>query len=214
MSVYRDEDILAYCESVSTTPSATAERLEAETRAKVEMSGMLSGSMEGSLLGLLTRISGAKRVLEFGTYTGYSALVFAENLPADGTIHTIDINPDTVAFGLAIAKESPHGAKIHSHIGNGLEIAKELPGLFDIVFIDADKTNYLNYFKLGAEKLAPGGLIILDNALWGGSVLDDKDDSPAAVALRQMNSYLKASGAFHKTLVPIRDGVFIATKIG
>lgn len=213
MSLYRDEDILAYCEAVSTTPSATAQQLEAETRAKVEMSRMLSGSMEGSLLGLLTRIAGAKRVLEFGTYTGYSALVFAENLPVDGEVHTIDINPETVEFGLAIAKQSPHAKKIHSHIGNGLEIATALTGLFDIVFIDADKENYLNYFKIGAQKLAPGGTIILDNALWSGTVLDDTDGSPSAVAMREMNDYLKNSSEFHKTLVPIRDGVFIATKV-
>lgn len=212
MTVYRDEEILDYCQAMSTAPSATADKLETATRTAVERSGMLSGQMEGSLLGLLTRISKAKRVLEFGTYTGYSALIFAENLPEGGEVHTIDINADTVNFGLNIAKESPHFSKIHSHIGNGLEIAQGLPGSFDIVFIDADKENYLNYFKLGCEKLSSGGMIILDNALWGGSALDESDTSSSAVGIREVNAYLRDREDFHKTLVPIRDGVFVAAK--
>lgn len=208
---YRDEEILDYCTSVSTSPSAVAESLEQQTRAKVEMSGMLSGKMEGSLLGLLTRISGAKRVLEFGTYTGYSALVFAENLPEDGEVHTIDINEETVSFGMNIIKESEHSKKIHCHFGNGLEIAKDLDGQFDIVFIDADKTNYLNYFKLGCEKLSERGMVILDNALWNGSVLSEDDQSPSAVAIREVNRHVAADDSLHKTLIPIRDGVFVVT---
>lgn len=212
MRVYRDEEIIDYCASVSTRPSEVAQRLEERTRSEVEHSRMLSGGLEGSLLGLLTRVSRAKRVLEIGTYTGYSALVFAENLPADGEVHTVDFNPETVEFGMAIAKDSPHFHKIHCHFGNGLEVAAKLEGPFDIAFIDADKENYLGYFKIAADKLSPGGMIILDNALWSGKVLDDVDQAPPTIGVREMNRYLAANDDFHKTLIPIRDGVFVATK--
>lgn len=213
LRVYGDKEIIDYSISVSTTPSRVAEKIEKQTQENIPMSVMLSGKMEGSLLGLLTRVSNAKRVLEFGTYTAYSTLVFAENLPDDGEVHTIDINKATVDFGLKIAAESKHFSKIVSHIGEGVKIAAEIEGNFDIVFIDADKENYLNYFKLGAQKLNPGGLIILDNALWSGKVLDEKDLSPETSAIKEVNHYLANNEEFYKTLIPVRDGVFIAQKL-
>jgi caffeoyl-CoA O-methyltransferase len=206
------EEISKYSIDKSTVPSATAHKLELATKESVDMSMMLCGQLEGSVLGLITRLVGAKRVLEFGTFTGYSALVFAENLPDGGEVHTIDVNPETVNFGLEIIKESEHANKIHSHIGSGLEVANELPGEFDIVFIDADKVNYLNYFKIGAGKLAPGGAIIVDNALWSGQVANEEDQSDSTKAIRELNDYIAQSNSFYGTLLPIRDGIFVAIK--
>lgn len=212
MPQFTQEQVIQYCIDTSSEPSDIASELEKETREKVEMSGMLSGKLEGSLLGLLTRLSKAKRVLEFGTYTGYSALVFAENLPKDGEVHTIDINKETVEFGFNIIKHSEHFHKIHSHIGAAAEIAQSLEGRFDLVFIDADKENYINYLKIAESKLNPGGMVILDNALWGNNVLDDHDQRPSTLGIREVNRYISENETFYKTLLPIRDGVLVAIK--
>jgi len=212
MNLEKYEELVNYSIVKSTTPSKIADQLESETRKKVEMSGMLVGKMEASVLGLIVRLLGAKRVLEFGTFTGYSALVFAENLPEDGEVHSLDINSDTVDFGKKFWKKSDHFSKIHSHIGPALETVNKLEGEFDLIFIDADKENYLNYFKLGLDKLSTGGAIVLDNTLWGGSVIDENDNLSSTKAIREVNNYIENNKSLYGSLLPIRDGMFVVIK--
>lgn len=201
-----------YCISKSSLPSSYAKEIEKETYQKLEIPQMVSGDFAGSVLGLLARASGAKRVLEFGTFSGYSALVFAQNIPDEGEVHTLDINPDSVAVGKPYWEKAGVSGKIHSHIGPALESVKNISGNFDLVFIDADKENYLNYFKYSLERLNPGGMILLDNCLWGDQVLDPNDKTPATVAIREVNDYIASHEGLYKTLLPVRDGIFVVTK--
>ena len=201
-----------YAIDKSSTPSEIADQLESQTRSDVDMSVMLVGKMEASVLGLITRLTKAKRVLEFGTFTGYSALVFAENLPEGGEIHTLDINSETVEFGKKFWQKSKHHSKIHSHIGPAIETVEKLEGQFDLAFIDADKENYLNYFKIALNRLSPGGAIIVDNTLWDGRVIDKSENSSSTVAIREINEFIRDDDQLYGSLLPIRDGIFVVTK--
>jgi len=166
-----DKKIEDYCISKSNTPSSDCQSIEEYTRANVHGSGMLIGKMEASFIGFLLRSIKAKRVLELGTYTGYSALTMAENLPENGEIITVDINKETVNLALDFWAKSVHGHKITSKLGSGLDIIPTLTGKFDFVFIDADKRNYIEYLKLTVPMLSEKGIIVIDHVLWGGQVL-------------------------------------------
>jgi caffeoyl-CoA O-methyltransferase len=161
-----DKKIEDYCIAKSNLPSADCDRIEKYTRANVHGAGMLIGKMEASFLGFLLRSVDAKRVLELGTFTGYSALAMAENLPPGGEVITVDINEETVKLAKDFWKQSPHGHKIKSMMGSGLDIIPTLKGKFDLVFIDADKKNYIDYLKLTVPMLTHNGIIVIDNTLW------------------------------------------------
>ncbi len=213
-----DKKIEQYCLSKSHLPSSDCRRIEEYTRANVHGAQMLIGPLEASLLGFLLKSVNAKRVLELGTFTGYSALTMAEHLPSDGEIITIDINQETVALAQKFWNESDNGQKIKSHLGSGLEIIPTLKGSFDLVFIDADKRNYIEYLILTLPLLSPNGIIVIDNVLWSGKVLPDADLDQSVhydrntEYIRAVNDFIAESKDLYGTLLPIRDGMFLVRK--
>lgn len=204
-------EIEEYCVNHSSQPSAVAKELMQFTRAGVHGSNMLIGEMEGSVLKVLIKLGGVKRILELGTYTGYSALIMAEALPSDGKIITIDLNPETSKIAREFWDKSEHGKKIEQILKPGLEALATLDGEFDLIFIDADKNNYSNYLKWALAHLSERGLIVVDNTLWSGKVLtpglDKQTDS-----IREHNQLAATLEGYTRTLLPIRDGMFLIQK--
>lgn len=208
-----DKQIERYCIEHSSVPSKYCQRLYEDTLANVPMAVMLTGPMEASLLGFLIRSVGARRVLEIGTYTGYSALSMAEALPDDGELITLDINPESVAVGKKYWEQSPHGIKIESLIGPALEILPSLSGVFDFIFVDADKQNYPNYLEDCLERLSPQGILAFDNTLWSGKVLDRLTQDIETKAIQRVNQLVVLNPNLKCTLLPIRDGILLIQKI-
>ena len=213
-----DKKIEDYCISKSNLPSKDCLSIEEYTKANVSGARMLIGRMEASFIGFLLRSIKAKRVLELGTFTGYSALAMAEQLPQDGELITVDINHETVALAKDFWEKSVHGHKIKSVIGSGLEIIPTLAGKFDFVFIDADKRNYIDYLKLTVPLLSENGMIVIDNVLWSGKVLPDfvldenSHNDRNTEFIREVNNYISESSDLYGTLMPIRDGMFLVQK--
>lgn len=214
-----DKKIEEYCISKSTLPSTDCDRIEEYTRANVHGAQMLIGKMEASFIGFLLRSIEAKRILELGTYTGYSALTMAENLPSDGEIFTVDINESTVKLAREFWSRSLHGYKIKSLLGSGLDVIPTLQVPFDFIFIDADKRNYIEYLKLTLPMLSPRGMIVIDNVLWDGKVLPEADlditthHDRNTEFIRKVNDYIAADSTLYGTLLPIRDGMFLVKKL-
>ena len=214
-----DKLIEDYCVSKSNIPSSDCEVIESYTRSHVHGSNMLIGKMEASFLGFLLRTINAKRVLELGTYTGYSALTMAENIADDGEIITVDINPDTVSLAKDFWAKSHHGKKIRSLIGSALEVIPTLDGEFDLVFIDADKRHYLDYLKMALTRLSSNGIVVIDNVLWSGRVVYDSETSGSQLHdrntefIKAVNDYVASDKTLYGTLLPIRDGMFLIRKI-
>lgn len=190
------------------------QQLTRETYQKILQPIMLSGPYQGRVLSMISKLIHPKHVLELGTFTGYSTLCLAEGLRKDGTIHTIDINEELENFQRKYFDRSGFGEQIIQHIGNALDIIPKLNTSFDLVFIDADKPNYSNYFHLIIEKLNPGGIILSDNVLWHGKVvekLNPKDTSTKAVL--DYNLLLKNDKRVETVMLPIRDGLTISRKV-
>ena len=197
-----------YAQSHSTPPDDLLARLYAETHENLAAPQMLTGPLEGRFLEMLVWVSGARRVLEIGTYSGYSALSMAAALPPDGELITCDVWEEANEVARRYAAESPHGEKIDFRLGPALETIATLEGPFDLVFIDADKTNYANYFHATLPLLSERGLIVFDNTLWSGRVLPGGDDGSAETkALRELNEGLASDPRGVVVLLPIRDGV-------
>lgn len=213
-----DKKIEDYCIAKSNLPSEDCNRVEEYTRANVHGAQMLIGKMEASFMGFLLRSIEARRVLELGTFTGYSALAMAENLPENGEVITVDVNRETVALALDFWKQSKHGHKIKSLLGSGLEIIPTLSGQFDFVFIDADKKNYIEYLKLTVPMLSPKGIIVLDNTLWSGRVVPDSENEGHKLIdantefIRLVNDYISSNPELYGTLLPVRDGMFLVRR--
>jgi caffeoyl-CoA O-methyltransferase len=150
-------------------------------------------------------------VLEIGTYTGYSALCMAENIPKSGIVYTLDINEGTTELAKSFWAKSPNGKKIKSLVGPAKETLPKIKGKFDFIFIDADKPNYLDYFKISLKMLTKGGIIAVDNVLWSGKVLDPQDNQTNAICA--LNDFISQKKGFFKTMLPIRDGIFLVGKI-
>ena len=182
------------------------EELRQATYNSAPDAAMLSDRMIGTLLQALIRVSGAKRVMEIGTFTGFSALMMAHALPDDGALITCDIEPRPLAREF-LAK-SPHGKKIDLRVGPALDTLQTLEGPFDLVFIDADKTNYLNYYKKCIDLISSNGVIAVDNTLWSGKVLDPKDESDKAIA--ELNDYVTKDPRVTNVLLTLRDGLMLA----
>ncbi|MDD7886667.1 O-methyltransferase [Flavivirga sp. 57AJ16] len=190
------------------------QQLSRETYQKILQPRMLSGHYQGRLLSLISKLINPKNILEIGTYTGYSALCLAEGIQASGVLHTIDINEELTDFQRKYFNKSNYGNQIFQHTGNALEIIPSLDIAFDLVFIDADKENYPNYFNSVIDKLNPGGIILSDNVLWSGKVLEDlKPDDTATKALIEYNILLKNDDRVETVVLPIRDGLTISRKI-
>ena len=185
--------------------------LEKETYQKVLQPRMLSGSLQGRLLSLFSNIIRPKTVLEIGTYTGYSTICLAEGLPKNGKIHTIDNNEELVTIQNKFFKKSGFEKKIFFYLGNAVEIIPKLKGPFELVFIDADKINYEKYFDFVIPKMSKGGLIISDNVMWSGKVLDEFDSmDESTVALKKYNKKLKNDPRVKTTILPFRDGLSLS----
>ncbi|AXT58321.1 O-methyltransferase [Aquimarina sp. MMG015] len=187
------------------------EQLTRETYQKILQPRMLSGPYQGRVLSILSKLINPKNILEIGTYTGYSALCIAEGMRKDGELHTIDINEELEDFQRKYFDLSPYGNQIHQHIGNATEIIPNLAMKFDLVFIDADKPNYPTYFDLIIDKMNPGGVILSDNVLWSGKVIEDiKKDDLSTKALLAYNKMLVDDNRIETVLLPIRDGLTIS----
>jgi caffeoyl-CoA O-methyltransferase len=203
------DEIDAYANDHSTPESALCRELAEETRAKSTQSQMMIGNTEGLFLRTLVRAAGAKRVLEIGTFTGYSALAMAGGLPDDGTLITCDIDPEATAIARSFWARSPDGNKIELRLGPALDTIKGLDGPFDVVFIDADKGGYIDYWEAIVPIVRKGGLIAADNVLWSGRVLDPQE--PDDRALAAFNRHVAADDRVEQVMLPVRDGITIAT---
>lgn len=183
-------------------------RLNKETHQKILQPRMLSGHFQGRVLSMLSKIMHPKHILEIGTYTGYAALCLAEGLAENGTLDTIDNNEELVDFQRKYFDQSSWGKQIHQHLGNALEIIPTLNKKFDLVFIDADKENYINYFHMIVPMMNKGGVILSDNVLWSGKVLEEvKANDKSTKVLLEYNELLKNDPRVETVLLPIRDGL-------
>ena len=189
------------------------QQLSRETHQKILQPRMLSGHYQGRLLSIISKLVKPLYILEIGTYTGYSALCLAEGLQKNGELHTIDVNEELVDFQRKYFDKSGFGNQIHQHLGDALDIIPQLTAKFDIVFIDADKENYSNYFHLVIDKLNPGGIILSDNVLWSGKVIEPlRKDDTSTEALIIYNKLLKDDDRVETVLLPIRDGLTLSRK--
>lgn len=207
------EDLDNYIVAHSESEPELLQQLTRETYQKVLQPIMLSGPYQGRVLSMISKLINPKSILELGTFTGYSTLCLAEGLQPEGKLHTIDINEELSAFQRKYFEKSCYGHQIIQHTGNALEIIPELNESFDLVFIDADKPNYCNYFHLIINKLNTGGIILSDNVLWHGKVvepLNEKDKSTKAVL--EYNTLLKNDNRIETVVLPIRDGLTISRK--
>ncbi|MGJ8592164.1 MAG: O-methyltransferase [Aquaticitalea sp.] len=189
------------------------QRLSRETYQKILQPRMLSGHYQGRVLSMISKLVQPKNILEIGTYTGYSAICLAEGMQKDGELHTIDINEELADFQRSYFEASGNSQQIFQHIGDALEIIPDLDISFDLVFIDADKENYVNYFHLIIDKIKSGGIILSDNVLWSGKVIEplEKDDI-STKAILEYNQLLKTDSRIETVLLPIRDGLTISRK--
>jgi caffeoyl-CoA O-methyltransferase len=197
----------AYAEEHTSPDGELFERLAAETREKTTVPQMMVGRVEGQTLALLVRQSGARRVLELGTFTGYSSISMALALPPDGRVVTCDVNDETTAIARRYAEEAGVVDKIEYRLGPGLETIAELQGPFDLVFIDADKNNYVNYYEATLPLLAPNGLIVADNTLWSGDVADPQNNDESTQHIREFNDHVQGDDRVENVLLTVRDGM-------
>lgn len=201
------EGIEEYAAAHTTPPPPWLVALAAETERDNPMAMMMVGALEGRFLELLVFALGARRVLEIGTFTGYSSLSMAAGLPDGGRIVTCDVDPAALAVARRHIAASPYADRIEVREGPALETIAGLEGPFDFVFVDADKTNYLNYYEAVLPKLAKRGLIAVDNTLWSGAVLDESDTSESTEAIRAFNDHVRADPRVVCVQLTVRDGV-------
>lgn len=208
------KEIEAYAENFTRLEGEVLAELNRETYAKVMTPRMLSGHLQGQVLRMFSQMIKPQNILEIGTYTGYSALCMVDGLQQDGKLITIDVNAELQEIMLRYFEKAGQADKIDSRIGNALEIVPTLTQKFDLVFIDADKENYSNYFDLVFDKLNVGGYIIADNVLWSGKVLeDDANLDKDTIALKNFAKKVKANPRVENVMMPIRDGLLIARKL-
>jgi caffeoyl-CoA O-methyltransferase len=205
-----DEDIERYVYDHTDDEGELLSRLQKETYDSLEYPQMVSGRSVGRFLKLQAQLLGARRILEVGTFSGYSALSMAEGLPEDGRLFTCDEDPAAIAVASRYFAESPHGRKITLLEGNALDSIAGLNEIFDMAFIDADKANYLNYFNAILPIMRSGGLIVADNVLWSGRVLDPKDESDHAI--HQFNEAVYLDDRVESVMLPVRDGLYCLRK--
>ena len=204
-----DDYIVAHSES----EPELLQQLTRETYQKILQPIMLSGPYQGRVLSMISKLVNPKTILELGTFTGYATLCLAEGLQASGKIDTIDINEELVDFQRKYFDQSKYSSQIYQHLGNAVDIIPKLNTSYDLVFIDADKPNYVTYFHLIIDKLNPGGVIISDNVLWHGKVIEpiqEKDISTKT--LLAYNTLLSEDDRLDTVVLPIRDGLTISRK--
>lgn len=205
-----DPEIEDYAHAHTTPESELVAELIEASRQDLEHIDMLSGRVVGRFLAMMVRTSGAKRVLEVGTFSGFSALSMAEALPADGKLITCEYNERYEKLARSFFEKSEHGHKIELRMGPALETIAELEETFDLVFLDADKINYPNYFEAILPKMKRGGLMIIDNVLWSGAVLDPDDEKSAAID--RLNRMLVVDERVEEVMLTVRDGITLVRK--
>jgi caffeoyl-CoA O-methyltransferase len=202
-----DPSVESYAEQYSTPPTDLFERLAEETRSKTTAPQMMVGQLEGHFLAELVRLSGARRILELGTFTGYSSISMALALPSVGRIVTCDVNEETNAIARRYAEEAGVLDRIDYRLGPALETIAGLKGPFEIVFIDADKTNYVNYYEATMPLLAENGVLLVDNALSNGDVVDSANAREAVQAIHALNERIRDDPRVENVLLTVRDGL-------
>lgn len=206
------QEIIDYAEKVTSDENAVLRELREHCYADFEDRAMLSGFVQGRLLSMFSHMIRPRVVLEIGTYLGYSALCFAEGLADGGKVITLDIQEDTNRVARSFVEKSEFAGRIEFHLGFATDIIPTLNETFDLVFIDADKPNYSNYYDLVFDKVARGGFIIADNVLWSGKVLDDEKDENTQ-ALHDYNQKILADARVENILLPVRDGLMVSRKL-
>ena len=205
------QELENYIEQHSEKEPELLAALNKETYQKVLLPRMLSGHFQGRVLSMLSKLIRPMNILEIGTYTGYSALCLCEGMQENGTLHTIDIKEELVDFQRKHFDKSPWGNQIVQHLGEALDIIPTLDLKFDLVFIDADKENYINYFELIVPKMNKGGIILSDNVLWSGKVLEPLNPKDISTKiLLEYNLLLKNDPRVETVLLPIRDGLTVS----
>lgn len=205
------EELEDYIEKHSQAEPPLLAQLNKETYQKVLLPRMLSGHFQGRVLSMLSKLIRPTTILEIGTYTGYASLCLCEGMQKDGQLHTIDIKEELVDFQRKYFDLSEWGAQIVQHLGEGTAIIPTLDIKFDLVFIDADKENYLNYYELIVPKMNPGGIILSDNVLWSGKVLEPLEPNDLSTKiLLEYNKLLRNDPRVETVLLPIRDGLTVS----
>ena len=207
------EGIDEYAEQHTTPPTELLAALAEETRATLTSPQMLTGTVEGRFLELLVYASGARRVLELGTYSGYSALSMAAGLREGGSIDTCEVDEEHGAVARRYIEQSPYADRIRLHLGPALETIERLEGEFDLVFIDADKENYVNYYEAVLPRLSERGIIVADNTLWSGRVLDGRDDSEGTRAIKAFNEHVRSDSRVVSVMLTVRDGITLIRRV-
>jgi caffeoyl-CoA O-methyltransferase len=202
-----DPPVEEYAEAHSSANGELFERLAAETREKTTAPQMMVGLLEGTFLAFLVRSLGARRVLELGTFTGYSSISMALALPSGGRVITCDVNEETTAIASRYAEEAGVADRIDFRLGPALDTIAGLDGPFDLVFIDADKENYVNYYEATLPLLADTGLMVVDNTLWSGVVADPNNKEATTEAIRALNDRVLADQRVENVLLTVRDGM-------
>jgi caffeoyl-CoA O-methyltransferase len=201
-----DPNVEAYAEANTEPPGELLERLAEETRAKTTLPQMMVGPLEGRFLAFLVGALRARSVLELGTFTGYSSICMASALPDGGRIITLDVNEETTEIARRYATEAGVVDRIDYRVGPASETLAELEGPFDLVFIDADKDGYIDYYEAALPKLADGGLMVADNVLWSGRVAsDDTDDTTRTI--QRFNEHVRADDRVVTVMLTVRDGM-------
>ncbi|NOS90539.1 MAG: O-methyltransferase [Cyclobacteriaceae bacterium] len=206
------ESIDDYCRDHTSSESALLKKINRDTHAEVLMPRMVSGHLQGRFLSLISKMMKPQRILEIGTYTGYSAICLAEGLNPTGKLITIDINEELETRVRGYFKEAGLESQIDYRIGDAAEIIPILNETFDLVFIDADKENYQRYYDLVFDKVATGGFIMADNVLWSGKVVGEKKDKDTR-AIMAFNDFVMNDSRVENMLLPLRDGIMLARKL-
>ena len=207
------EKIAEYLSQNSEKEPEILSKLNQETHQKVLQPRMLSGHIQGRFLSLISKIKSPLHILEIGTYTGYGTLCLAEGLAADGKIFTIDRNEELLKIQNKYFEKSGNRNKIIQLTGNAVDILNDLNQTFDLIFIDADKENYVKYFEIVSEKLNPNGIIISDNVLWSGKVVEKDNNDEETNTLNKFNRILSNDTRFETVILPLRDGISISRLI-
>lgn len=212
---FLDTDLMEYVEQHTSPENQLLKKINRDTHAHVLMPRMLSGHFQGRVLSMFSHMIRPERVLEIGTYTGYSAICLAEGLTKGGILHTIDVNEELEEKVQGFFNESGFQDQIKYHIGNALDIIPSLKEQWDLVFIDADKKNYVRYYELVIDQLRPGGYVIADNVLWSGKVVQAGDKKPDkdTEAILAFNKMVQDDERVENVLFPIRDGLMVLRKV-
>lgn len=208
-----DANIFEYCEQWSAPPDTVLYELERETHLKTLAPQMLSGALQGQLLRLLSQLKRPSSVLEIGTFTGYATLCLVQGLAKGGRVRTIEANPELEYLIRKYLKKAGVEDRVELYIGDAMQVIPELPGTFDLVFIDAGKQYYQDYYGLIIDRVEPGGLIIADNVLWSGKVATELRETDADTQkLHAFNVSLQEDERVDNLLLPVRDGLLVARK--